>query len=288
MSVSSAPHPPSAIVARLRAAGCVFAEDEARLLVAAARTPAELAAMVGPAGRRAAARAGTRLGGVLRPADRRGPRGLRAAPAHRVPRPPGRRRPPAAARPDQPAPASGARTVVVDLCCGSGAVGAALAAARTGRSCTPPTSTPPRWTAPAATSPPAAQVYEGDLYEPLPAALRGRVDILAANVPYVPTEEVGLLPPEARITSRGRAGRRRGRARRPAAGSRGGAAVAGSRRLPAGRDQRTPGAAGRRRVREQRSGPPGARSAALHATVVTGTRPATRRPARGHPRAATR
>src|SRR5215469_9145231 len=28
--------------------------------------------------------------------------------------------------------------------------------------------------------------------------LRGRVDVLAANVPYVPTEEVGLLPPEAR------------------------------------------------------------------------------------------
>src|ERR1700756_2356675 len=34
-----------AIVARLRAAGCVFAEDEARLLVASAGTPAELDAM---------------------------------------------------------------------------------------------------------------------------------------------------------------------------------------------------------------------------------------------------
>ena len=43
------------------------------------------------------------------------------------------------------------------------------------------------------------QVYEGDLYEPLPAALRGRVDVLVANVPYVPTEEIGLLPPEARL-----------------------------------------------------------------------------------------
>jgi len=42
------------------------------------------------------------------------------------------------------------------------------------------------------------RVYQGDLYEPLPAALRGRVDILLANVPYVPTGEVGLLPPEAR------------------------------------------------------------------------------------------
>ena len=37
----------SLIVSTLRAAGCVFAEDEARLLMSAARTPAELDAMVG-------------------------------------------------------------------------------------------------------------------------------------------------------------------------------------------------------------------------------------------------
>ena len=36
-----------AVVAQLRAAGCVFAEDEARLLLAEARTPAELGALVG-------------------------------------------------------------------------------------------------------------------------------------------------------------------------------------------------------------------------------------------------
>jgi release factor glutamine methyltransferase len=46
MSASSSSPPPSAIVTRLRAAGCVFAEDEARLLVSAASTPADLAAMV--------------------------------------------------------------------------------------------------------------------------------------------------------------------------------------------------------------------------------------------------
>ena len=46
------------------------------------------------------------------------------------------------------------------------------------------------------------QVYEGDLYQPLPARLRGRVAILAANVPYVPTGEIAFLPPEARPTSR--------------------------------------------------------------------------------------
>ena len=41
MSVSD-----SLIVSRLRAAGCVFAEDEARLLMSTARTPDELDAMV--------------------------------------------------------------------------------------------------------------------------------------------------------------------------------------------------------------------------------------------------
>ena len=46
---------------------------------------------------------------------------------------------------------------------------------------------------------PAGHVYEGDLYEPLPPALRGRVGVLVANAPYVPTEAIGLLPPEARL-----------------------------------------------------------------------------------------
>ncbi|NED58350.1 putative protein N(5)-glutamine methyltransferase, partial [Micromonospora aurantiaca] len=36
----------SAIVSRLRAAGCVFAEDEARLILATARTPDDASAMV--------------------------------------------------------------------------------------------------------------------------------------------------------------------------------------------------------------------------------------------------
>jgi release factor glutamine methyltransferase len=41
-------------------------------------------------------------------------------------------------------------------------------------------------------------VYEGDLYAALPAALRGRVDVLVANAPYVPTDAIALMPPEAR------------------------------------------------------------------------------------------
>ncbi|MGH3717165.1 MAG: putative protein N(5)-glutamine methyltransferase, partial [Micromonosporaceae bacterium] len=41
-------------------------------------------------------------------------------------------------------------------------------------------------------------VYQGDLTAPLPPTLRGRVDVLIANVPYVPTEAIALMPPEAR------------------------------------------------------------------------------------------
>jgi len=41
-------------------------------------------------------------------------------------------------------------------------------------------------------------VHEGDLYAALPADLRGRVDILAVNAPYVPTDAMAMMPPEAR------------------------------------------------------------------------------------------
>src|SRR4051812_22496016 len=44
---ASAAFTASDVVTMLRAAGCVFAEDEARLLLAAAGTPSELATMVG-------------------------------------------------------------------------------------------------------------------------------------------------------------------------------------------------------------------------------------------------
>src|SRR5262249_19817993 len=116
MPAPPAPLPESAIVTRLRAAGCVFAEDEARLLLATARTPAELSAMVD---RRTA---GHPLEHVLGWADFCG---LRVAvdPGVFVPR----RRTEFLVR--QAIAIAPPRPVVVDLCCGSGAVGAALAAA---------------------------------------------------------------------------------------------------------------------------------------------------------------
>nr|RZI36484.1 Release factor glutamine methyltransferase [Cryobacterium sp. SO1] len=42
-------------------------------------------------------------------------------------------------------------------------------------------------------------MYGGDLFEPLPHVLRGSVDILLCNTPYVPTEMIELMPPEARL-----------------------------------------------------------------------------------------
>src|ERR1051326_8366693 len=116
MSAVPAPWSRSVIVTRLRAVGCVFAEDEARLLISAAGTPADLAAMVE---RRAA---GVPLEHVLGWAKFCGLR-IAVDPGVFVPR----RRTEFLVR--QAAALARPGPVVVDLCCGSGAVGAALAAA---------------------------------------------------------------------------------------------------------------------------------------------------------------
>jgi release factor glutamine methyltransferase len=191
----------SVIVTRLRAAGCVFAEDEAQLLISTAQTPADLAAMVD---RRVA---GLPLEHVLGWAEFYG---LRIAVDRGVFVP--RRRTEflvqqaaALARPsDSPADQAAAlvrpRTVVVDLCCGSGAMGAALVAALDHVELHAVDIDPAEVRcAHRNLAVAGGQVYEGDLYEPLPATLRGRVDILVASAPYVPTEAIRLLPPEARI-----------------------------------------------------------------------------------------
>ena len=174
----------SPVVQQLRAAGCVFAEDEARLLVEAAATPAELAALVE---RRIA---GLPLEHLLGWAEFAGLR-IMVEPGVFVPR----RRSEFLAR--QAAAAARPGAVVLDLCCGSGAIGAAVRAAV------------PEIELYAADIDPVAvrcarrnvagRVFAGDLFEPLPDALRGRVCVLVANVPYVPTESVALMPPEARL-----------------------------------------------------------------------------------------
>ncbi|MFF9769170.1 putative protein N(5)-glutamine methyltransferase [Streptomyces sp. NPDC014636] len=180
------PFSSAAAVRALRAAGCVFAEDEAELILATARTPAEAAGMVD---RRAA---GLPLEQVLGWARFHGLR-ITVEPGVFVPR----RRTEFLV--DQALAIAPDATVVVDLCCGSGALGAALAHTLGGAEVH------------AADIDPAAvrcarrnlaafggRAHQGDLYDALPPALRGRVGVLTANVPYVPTAEVALLPAEAR------------------------------------------------------------------------------------------
>ncbi|WP_030335316.1 putative protein N(5)-glutamine methyltransferase [Micromonospora parva] len=176
-----------ALVRRLRTAGCVYAEDEADLLLAAADTPAALADLTA---RRVA---GEPLEYLLGWAEFCGLR-IAVDEGVFVPRARTALLVEAAAEVTGPAPA------VVDLCCGSGATTVALAHRLA-----------PRWLAAADIDPTAvacarrnvvglnAEVYEGDLFDPLPRRWRGRLDLVVANAPYVPTDAVALMPPEARL-----------------------------------------------------------------------------------------
>ncbi len=205
----------AAVVAKLRAAGCVFAEHEAELLVSAARMPEELDGMV----RRRAL--GEPLEHVVGWAEFCGLR-VAVEPGVFVPRPRTEllvRRAVQFVRQAQALP--GREVIVVDLACGSGAIGLAVLTQATAASLgqahletavrEEPGPGPAGIELHAADLLPAAercarrnlgavggQVHLGDLYDALPARLRGRTDVLVANVPYVPSAQVALLPPEAR------------------------------------------------------------------------------------------
>jgi release factor glutamine methyltransferase len=104
--------------------------------------------------------------------------------------------------------------LLVDLCCGCGALGGAVAARllTTGRDVEihaadvdPAAVTCAHENLKALSDdggPGAgaltAHTYAGDLAAPLPAEVWGRVDVLVANAPYVPTTAISLMPPEAR------------------------------------------------------------------------------------------
>ena len=172
------------VVDRLRAAGCVFAEDETALLAEASGDDDDLAALVA---RRVA---GEPLEQLLGWAAFDGLR-IALAPGVFVPR----------VRTEflaeRAAAAAGPGSVVLDLCCGSGALGASVAARVPGIELHA-ADLDPAAVACARGNLPGAAVHEGDLFDALPTALRGRVDVLVSNVPYVPTSAIALLPPEAR------------------------------------------------------------------------------------------
>ena len=177
----------NAIVERLRAAGCVYAEDEAALLIAATDDPAELEALVA---RRVE---GLPLEHVLGWAEFHGRR-IAVEPGVFVPR----RR--SELLVDEAAALLRTGAIVVDMCCGSGAIGTVLATMVADIELHATDIEPASVRcARRNVEPIGGAVHEGDLFDALPLSLRGRVDLIVANAPYVPTDEIDTLPREARL-----------------------------------------------------------------------------------------
>jgi release factor glutamine methyltransferase len=81
--------------------------------------------------------------------------------------------------------------IAVDLCTGSGAIAVVL---RSEHPAATVIATDVDPVAAACARRNGVEAFPGDLDEPLPSELRGRVDVVTAVVPYVPTEELHLLP----------------------------------------------------------------------------------------------
>lgn len=184
------------MVTSLRAAGCVFAEDEAALLISCALSRLDLDRMVQE---RIGGRPLEHLLGFVEFCGQR----IAVTDGVFVPR----QRTEFLVRcalgllPTESNPSGQARVlpVVLDLCCGCGAIGAAIAHQV-------PVELHACDLEPAAVhcarnnvAPSGGQVYEGDLYRALPDGLRGRVDVIIANAPYVPSAAIEMMPPEARL-----------------------------------------------------------------------------------------
>ena len=171
-------------VARLAAAGCIAADEEAEMLL------------------EAAAGDGGRLEALLRRREAGEPVewiigwapfcGLRVMvhPGVYVPR----------AQTEVLARAAAAHLprggTAVDLATGSGAVAVVLRAVAGADGVVVATELDPVAAACARAN--GITVHEGDLDDPLPRELEGRVDVLTANVPYVPTGALALLPRDVR------------------------------------------------------------------------------------------
>ncbi|MFZ7088419.1 putative protein N(5)-glutamine methyltransferase [Curtobacterium sp. RRHDQ10] len=176
----------AALTARLRASGSVFAEDEATLILGAADgDPVRLRTLLS---RRIA---GEPLEYVLGFVDFAGLR-LRVADGVFVPRQRTTFLVTTAADLLHPG------AVVVDLCCGVGAVGAALLQRVGALDLVAADIDPDAVDVARENLGDHASVVLGDLFDPLPPRLLGRVDVIAVNAPYVPTDAIALMPPEAR------------------------------------------------------------------------------------------
>ena len=173
------------VVTQLRTAGCVFAEDEAALLIEATSSPAELRKLID---RRVS---GTPLEHIIGSVEFCGLRILVDAgvfvPRQRT-----------AFLVDRAVALGAADAVVLDLCCGAGAIGVAIAARLPGIDLYA-ADIDPVAVACARRNICPSRVFRGDLFDAVPTSLRGRIDLLVANTPYVPSDAVALMPPEARL-----------------------------------------------------------------------------------------
>lgn len=169
------------VVAELRAAGCVFAEEEAALLGEAA-TGTAFEDLVR---RRCAGEPLEHLLGFVDFCGRR----YRVSPGVFVPRQRSTLLVEAAA-------AHGGSSIL-DLCCGCGALGLAIRRQLGGETRLVAADLDPAAVADARANG-VGEAYAGDLFEPLPDSLRKSVDVLVANTPYVPSGAIATMPPEAR------------------------------------------------------------------------------------------
>lgn len=186
MSGSLDQHSLSAIAAMLRGAGCVFAEEEAQLLMACGKSDAELLLMTEKR------ISGIPLQIILGRAEFYGLR-VSIEPGVFIPRPRSE------FLVEQALSVCRPNSIVVDLCGGSGALGMAMISAlpqielyacdidSIAVRCATQNITPLD-----------GRVSEGDLFDPLPRELKGRVRVLVANAPYVPTHAIEMMPRESR------------------------------------------------------------------------------------------
>jgi release factor glutamine methyltransferase len=176
------------IAVELRSSGSVFAEGEADLLMSEARDETELVAMVQ---RRVngepiqvivgwAEFCGIRIvvkPGVFVPRSRTEFLAQRAiALGHGIEHP-----------------------VVADLCCGAGAIATAVTNSLDCGAVYASDIHDRAVDCARANLGDRGHALHGDLYETLPPDIVGKVDLLAVNAPYVPTESISLMPAEARL-----------------------------------------------------------------------------------------
>jgi release factor glutamine methyltransferase len=168
-----------AVIVQLERAGCVAAHEEAdELISASAGDPLALEAML------ARRTSGEPLAWVTGTTPFCGV-ALAIVPGVYVPRP---HTEPLARRAASLLPPSG---TAVDLCTGTGAIAAVLAAARPAAAVVATELHPP---AVRCARRNGVEVFQGSLDEPMPPSFADGVDVMTAVVPYVPSDAIRLLP----------------------------------------------------------------------------------------------